>query len=255
MPTDPDQPATMPDPLCECGHRASSHAHPDSGDTRCLAVEAREDLIAVFDDGRDGDYGYCACLRFTEARPTNPRTTPMTKPTPHTTILKAHLEGMPSHTIGDEIWHEALDDAIRWEAEATVEHMPARLLQLIGRDQALDLVVKEMTAALREIGDRYQAIDGVLYELLDGDPINQTDEASLDAMTGAPTVTEVTFEALPTGSSGSRRAIARWSDGTEDELLRWHSDELLFCEGDLIGKTREEIRALHFRRDRDWLQS
>ena len=70
MPTDPDQRATMPDPLCECGHRASSHAHPDSGDTRCLAVEAREDLIAVFDDGRDGDYGYCACLRFTEARPT-----------------------------------------------------------------------------------------------------------------------------------------------------------------------------------------
>lgn len=62
----------------------------------------------------------------------------MTNPTSHTTILKAHLEGMPSHTIGDEIWHEALDDAIRWEAEATVEHMPARLLQLIGRDQALD---------------------------------------------------------------------------------------------------------------------
>ena len=30
----------------------------------------------------------------------------MTNPTSHTTILKAHLEGMPSHTIGDEIWHE-----------------------------------------------------------------------------------------------------------------------------------------------------
>jgi hypothetical protein len=25
--------------------------------------------------------------------------------------------------------------------------------------------------------------------------------------------------------------------------------------GDLIGKTREQLRALHFRRDRDWLQS
>jgi hypothetical protein len=68
-------------------------------------------------------------------------------------------------------------------------------------------------------------------------------------------VTEVTFEALPTGSSASRRAIGRWSDGTEDELLRWYADELQFREIDLLGKTREEIRALHFRRDRDWLQS
>jgi hypothetical protein len=25
--------------------------------------------------------------------------------------------------------------------------------------------------------------------------------------------------------------------------------------GDLVGKTREQIRSLHFRRDRDWLQS
>ena len=61
------------DPLCVCGHRASNHATPDSGDTRCLAVEAREDLLSVFDDGRDGRdgaYGYCACLRFTHAQPT-----------------------------------------------------------------------------------------------------------------------------------------------------------------------------------------
>ncbi len=58
------------DPLCVCGHRASTHdATADSGDTRCLAVEAREDLISAFDDGRDGAYGYCACLRFTGAQP------------------------------------------------------------------------------------------------------------------------------------------------------------------------------------------
>ena len=60
----------MSDPLCVCGHRASNHATPDSGDTRCLAVEAREDLLSVFDDGRDGAYGYCACLRFTHAQST-----------------------------------------------------------------------------------------------------------------------------------------------------------------------------------------
>jgi hypothetical protein len=25
--------------------------------------------------------------------------------------------------------------------------------------------------------------------------------------------------------------------------------------GDLIGKTRQQLRSLHFRRDRDWLRS
>ena len=179
----------------------------------------------------------------------------MTKPTPHTMILKADVEGMPSHAVGAEIWHEPLSEAIRSEAEGTVEHIPARLLALIGRKRAIELVVEEMTAALRQVGDRYEAIDGVHYELLDGDSIEQAAAASLDAMSGAPVVTEVTFEVLPVGSSASRRAIGRWSDGNEDELLRWYSDELQFREIDLLGKTREEIRALHFRRDRDWMQS
>ena len=43
----------MPDSLCVCGHLASHHADPASGDTRCLAVEDRRDLLDVFDDGRD----------------------------------------------------------------------------------------------------------------------------------------------------------------------------------------------------------
>jgi hypothetical protein len=30
---------------------------------------------------------------------------------------------------------------------------------------------------------------------------------------------------------------------------------VLVCEGDLIGKTPEQLRSLHFRRDREWLQS
>ena len=71
-----------------------------------------------------------------------------------------------------------------------------------------------------------------------------------------PTVEEVLrFEDLPLGSRGSRRAVVRWSDGTEGEALRWMADEVLFSEGDLVGKSREQIRSLHFRRDRDWLQS
>ena len=71
-----------------------------------------------------------------------------------------------------------------------------------------------------------------------------------------PTVVEVLrFEELPLGSRGSRGAVVRWSDGTETEALSWFADEILVCEGDLIGKTREQLRSLHFRRDRDWLRS
>lgn len=72
-----------------------------------------------------------------------------------------------------------------------------------------------------------------------------------------PVVDEVLrFEDLPLGSAnGSRRAIVRWSDGSESAALTWYADEILVCEGDLVGKTRDELRSLHFRRDRDWLQS
>jgi hypothetical protein len=73
---------------------------------------------------------------------------------------------------------------------------------------------------------------------------------------GEPIVEEVLrFEELPPGTLGSRRAIVRWSDGSEGEGITFYDDEVLFCEGDLVGKTREQIRSLHFRRDRDWLQS
>ena len=72
----------------------------------------------------------------------------------------------------------------------------------------------------------------------------------------SPTITEVLrFEDLPLGSHGTRRAVVRWSDGSEGEALTWYADEILICEGDLLGKTREQLRALHFRRDRDWLHS
>ena len=72
----------------------------------------------------------------------------------------------------------------------------------------------------------------------------------------SPTVTEVVcFEDLPLGSRGTRRAIARWSDASESEALTWYADEILICEGDLVGKTREQLRSLHFRHDRDCLQS
>jgi hypothetical protein len=73
---------------------------------------------------------------------------------------------------------------------------------------------------------------------------------------GEPVVEEVLrVEDLPLGSTGSRRAIVRWSDGTESAALTFYADEVLFCEGDLVGKTEAQIRSLHFRRDRGYLQS
>ena len=80
--------------------------------------------------------------------------------------------------------------------------------------------------------------------------------ASMSPAQPAPTVEEVLrFEDLPLGSSATRAAVVRWSDGTESQALAWYSDEILICEGDLLGKTQDQLRSLHFRRDRDWLQS
>ena len=88
--------------------------------------------------------------------------------------------------------------------------------------------------------------------------LGQRFEARLTVMSveASPVVVEVLrCEDLPLGSLASRRAVVRWSDGSEGEALRWYSDEVNFSEGDLLGKSREQIRSLHFRRDRDWLQS
>ena len=65
----------------------------------------------------------------------------------------------------------------------------------------------------------------------------------------------VAVEPLPLGANASRRAVVRWSDGSEGEALRWFDDEILFSEGDLLGMTEAQLRSLHFKRDRGYLQS
>jgi hypothetical protein len=48
---------------------------------------------------------------------------------------------------------------------------------------------------------------------------------AMSAPDTSPTVTEVLrFEDLPLDSRGTRRAIARWSDGTESEALTYYAD-------------------------------
>jgi hypothetical protein len=65
----------------------------------------------------------------------------------------------------------------------------------------------------------------------------------------------VAIEGLPIVANASRRAVVRWSDGDVGEAVRWFDDEILFSEGDLLGKTEAQLRSLHFERDRGYLQS
>jgi hypothetical protein len=169
-------------------------------------------------------------------------------------ILKAPLEGAASHDVGDEIWQVALSDAIQVEAECIVHSAGSDLLES-GHNQLRDRIVAEMSEALSQVGDAYRAPDCVLYSLIEPDAVQDGDTLTA-VSSAAPVVEEVLrFEDLPVGSLGTRRAVVRWSDGTEGEGLKWYGDEILICEGDLIGKTRDQLRSLHFRRDRDWLQS
>jgi hypothetical protein len=42
--------------------------------------------------------------------------------------------------------------------------------------------------------------------------------------------------------------------GSQSEALAWFSDEWVVSEGDLVGLTRDQVRALAHRRDRQWLR-
>jgi hypothetical protein len=178
-------------------------------------------------------------------------------------ILTVHVQGAPSYDIGDEIWQEPLADAIRSESGTIADHAGPELLpspDQAHRDALRERIIVDMTTALVRAGDRYRAPDGVLYSLTDHpalDPHHGEDRLDPVAVTKPdPIVEEVLrFENLPPGSLATRRAVVRWSDGTESEALNWYSDEILICEGDLLGKTREQLRSLHFQRDLDWLQS
>jgi hypothetical protein len=89
-----------------------------------------------------------------------------------------------------------------------------------------------MTSLLTQVGDVYTAPDGVVYSLsdepaLDPWPCEATLSPVSDPMS-SPIVQEVLrFEDLPLGSAATRRAIARWSDGSESVALSWYADEVL----------------------------
>lgn len=150
-------------------------------------------------------------------------------------ILKVHVDGAASYDVGDEIWQESLADAIHAEAETIASYVGSDLL--LSPDQAQrnalrDRIVGEMTAALVSVGDRYRALDGVLCSLIEDSALDPPRGGGrLSAVSNCmsePIVEEVVrFEDLPLGSAGTRRAVVRWSDGTEDAAMTWYSDELL----------------------------
>jgi hypothetical protein len=68
---------------------------------------------------------------------------------------------------------------------------------------------------------------------------------------GDPVVEEVLrFEDVPLGSAGGRRAIVRWSDGTESAAVTFYADEVLFCEGDHGNSPLMALRSRSIRRER-----
>ena len=174
-------------------------------------------------------------------------------------ILRIHVEGARHYDVGEEIWQQPLAEAITTEADTIAGYAGSDLLESPDqehRDALRDQIIAEMTASLVDVGDEYRAPDGVQYSLVDETVV---DEGTLSAVISGgrePVVEELLrVEQLPLGSAGSRRAVVRWSDGTESAAVTFYADEVLFCEGDLLGRTQAQIRSLHFRRDRDWLQS
>lgn len=67
----------------------------------------------------------------------------------------------------------------------------------------------------------------------------------------ASVITAVRFEHPPLEPSRVFATI----DGKEERLLTFYRDEILFTEGDFIGKTAISARRLHFDRDRNYLTS
>jgi hypothetical protein len=147
-------------------------------------------------------------------------------------ILQVHLDGAEPYEIGDEIWQQPLSDAIRAEAETIADYAGPGLLPLPGRAGRVALrnhVLIEMTAALQQAGDTYTAPDGVAYTLTHSALLDLAAHGDTLAPVGptqtAPTVEEVLrFEDLPVGSSATRAAYVRRSDGTVSQALAWYGE-------------------------------
>jgi hypothetical protein len=65
------------------------------------------------------------------------------------------------------------------------------------------------------------------------DPGDRGTVQAMSSRSAEAVVSEVLrFETLPLAEGGARRAVVRWSDGTESIPLSWYEDEILITEGD-----------------------
>jgi hypothetical protein len=167
-------------------------------------------------------------------------------------FLSADLEGVPTYEIGEEIWQVSLEEAVRTEVDAMAEYPVTPEHRALGRATLAASLSESMLIALTTIGDTWMSPDGVRYVLAATDPADElpTPPAS-DAP--EPTIIEVLrFEPPPIAESGSRRAVVRWSDGTEAEAFRWYDDEILFSEGDHGNSGPMSPRSRSPRIERYW---
>jgi hypothetical protein len=143
-------------------------------------------------------------------------------------ILRVHIHGGPEYEIGNEIWHQSLAEVIATEAQTIAGYAAPALLDSpdqAHRDTLREQIICDMGRALVGVGDEYQAPDGVRYSLLDESVRDADTRGTVNPKVDEPVVTEVLrFEDLPVGSAASRRAIVRWSDGTQSEALTFYSD-------------------------------
>jgi hypothetical protein len=150
-------------------------------------------------------------------------------------ILNVHVPGVPCYEIGEEIWEQPLAEAISAEAETIAGYAGPELLPSPSQAQRAalcDRIAAEMTSLLTQVGDVYTAPDGVVCSLTDEPALDPSlYKGTLSPVSDpmpSPVVQEVLrFEDLPLGSAATRRAIARWSDGTESVALSWYGDEIL----------------------------
>jgi hypothetical protein len=145
-------------------------------------------------------------------------------------ILNVHVPGASCYEIGDEIWQQPLAEAPSAEAETIADYAGPELLPSPTQAQRAalrDRIAAEMTETLTQVGNVYTAPDGVVYSLADEPaPDPSLCEGTLSPVSdppSSPVVQEVLrFEDLALGSAATRRAIARWSDGTESVALSWY---------------------------------
>jgi hypothetical protein len=83
---------------------------------------------------------------------------------------------------------------------------------------------------------------------------SRTASSTLARAMAERTVVQVLRIEEPAPGEGRRDVIVRWSDGSTSCALSYFADEILVSEGDMVGKTAAELRSLHFRRDREYLQ-